>query len=124
MKRKVRYYTKESEPTETRMFFRISIPVRIDLLAVARFLFYRSSNVDDVWDWEDWTSNIIIKEIKTGISGLGKTFSMGDPEDMEDERWEAQPEYAQYWFLNQAKRLFPEIDWEQQKQFCKKQTKN
>lgn len=111
MNNRKRWTFKADKPRENKMYFQTSVILSIDLEKIAIFLFKSSDSVSEKYDWEDWTSATTLKRFKSCLRWNGQdSMCYDDADEIEEDRWGCQPEFAQNWFIEQAARLFPEID--------------
>ena len=114
--RRSKYYTNE-KPRENKMFFKTGIVLKIDLEMIALFLFVKSDHIENELDWFNWTPAQILKKLKQGILWFGTDFlDTNDSDNDNDYRWDMQPDFVHEWYLDQAALIFPEIDWNIQKE--------
>lgn len=112
MKRKCWIY-KNDRPVEEKMFFKITIPsIKINLLTIARWLTY-DYHVYGRQAFK-YSPAKIIKEMKSTIRHSGYGCFIYDSCDEGEFNYEAMDVRLRRVFLNHTRKLFPEIDIEQQ----------
>lgn len=111
---RLRWTYRADKPRKEKMFYKTNVPIRINLETVAMFFFDNSDNQDIGavdFDWCRWSASLVIKKIKDVIRWTGTQGLYIDDSDCHEEvQWNLQPDFVQDWFINQAAKLFPEID--------------